>query len=230
VTPIIRTGTGRDQTSSPRRAPWQPHIHLGLSGPTGRAGRDVTWPSDATAARGSVRGGRWAESRTAARSSSGALSIPSVRLFAAGHMRSPGGMVRMALPGSPLDHCGGRRGRQRSQAVRPETLHSDSNPGRASRAGPSAARLADGHVRREGVDLDGRVIGIPTTLAALDSDLGDTAPPAIGFAIASNQVRTVARRIGVEKAFGPCLPTPCSTRAGCRASAHRGHHPYCSEG
>jgi hypothetical protein len=93
-----------------------------------------------------------------------------------------------------------------------------------------AARLADGHVRREGVDLDGRVIGIPTTLAALDSDLGDTAPPAIGFAIASNQVRTVARRIGVEKAFGPCLPTPCSTRAGCRASAHRGHHPYCSEG
>jgi len=44
------------------------------------------------------------------------------------------------------------------------------------------------------VDLDGRVIGIPT-LAAIDPQLGDTAAPGIGFAIASNQVTAVARRI-----------------------------------
>jgi putative serine protease PepD len=44
------------------------------------------------------------------------------------------------------------------------------------------------------VDLDGRVIGIPT-LAAIDPELGDTAAPGIGFAIASNQVTAVAKQI-----------------------------------
>jgi putative serine protease PepD len=44
------------------------------------------------------------------------------------------------------------------------------------------------------VDLDGRVIGIPT-LAALDPNLGDAQAPGIGFAIASNRVRSVARAI-----------------------------------
>ena len=43
------------------------------------------------------------------------------------------------------------------------------------------------------VDLDGQVIGIPT-LAAIDPELGDTAP-GIGFAIASSQVTAAARRI-----------------------------------
>jgi S1-C subfamily serine protease len=44
------------------------------------------------------------------------------------------------------------------------------------------------------VDLDGQVIGIPT-LAAVDPELGDTAAPGIGFAIASSQVAAGARRI-----------------------------------
>jgi S1-C subfamily serine protease len=44
------------------------------------------------------------------------------------------------------------------------------------------------------VDLSGRVIGIPT-LAALDPDLGDSQASGIGFAIPSNEVKTVAARI-----------------------------------
>jgi putative serine protease PepD len=44
------------------------------------------------------------------------------------------------------------------------------------------------------VDLNGRVIGIPT-LAAIDPELGDTAAPGIGFAIASNRVTAVAKQI-----------------------------------
>ncbi|MEA2132072.1 MAG: hypothetical protein QOJ85_4963 [Solirubrobacteraceae bacterium] len=44
------------------------------------------------------------------------------------------------------------------------------------------------------VDLNGHVIGIPT-LAALDPDLGNTQASGIGFAITSNQVKTVAARI-----------------------------------
>lgn len=44
------------------------------------------------------------------------------------------------------------------------------------------------------VDLSGDVIGIPT-LAALDPDLGGTQASGIGFAIPSNEVKTVAARI-----------------------------------
>ncbi|MEU1052525.1 trypsin-like peptidase domain-containing protein [Streptomyces sp. NPDC005876] len=44
------------------------------------------------------------------------------------------------------------------------------------------------------VDLDGRVIGIPT-LAATDPGLGDSAAPGIGFAIPASMVRTVAGQI-----------------------------------
>lgn len=44
------------------------------------------------------------------------------------------------------------------------------------------------------VDLDGRVIGIPT-LAAADPDLGGSAAPGIGFAIPASMVRTVADQI-----------------------------------
>jgi putative serine protease PepD len=44
------------------------------------------------------------------------------------------------------------------------------------------------------VDLSGHVIGIPT-VAALDPQLGDSQASGIGFAIASNQVKTVAARI-----------------------------------
>ncbi|MDQ0786527.1 S1C family serine protease [Streptomyces sp. B3I8] len=44
------------------------------------------------------------------------------------------------------------------------------------------------------VDLDGRVIGIPT-LAATDPDLGGSAAPGIGFAIPSSMVKTVADQI-----------------------------------
>jgi S1-C subfamily serine protease len=44
------------------------------------------------------------------------------------------------------------------------------------------------------VDLNGRVIGIPT-LAALDPELGNGAAPGIGFAIPSNTVRSVATRL-----------------------------------
>jgi putative serine protease PepD len=44
------------------------------------------------------------------------------------------------------------------------------------------------------VDLDGQVIGIPT-LTALDPQLGDSQASGIGFAISSNQVKTVAARI-----------------------------------
>ncbi|KUN86623.1 signal protein PDZ [Streptomyces bungoensis] len=47
------------------------------------------------------------------------------------------------------------------------------------------------------VDLDGRVIGIPT-LAAADPDLGGGAAPGIGFAIPASMVKTVAGQI-VEK-------------------------------
>jgi putative serine protease PepD len=43
-------------------------------------------------------------------------------------------------------------------------------------------------------DLNGRVIGIPT-LAALDPEFGGTPAPGIGFAIASNRVKTVATSI-----------------------------------
>jgi S1-C subfamily serine protease len=44
------------------------------------------------------------------------------------------------------------------------------------------------------VDLSGQVIGIPT-LAALDPQLGNSPASGIGFAISSNQVKTVAARI-----------------------------------
>jgi S1-C subfamily serine protease len=44
------------------------------------------------------------------------------------------------------------------------------------------------------VDLNGHVIGIPT-LAALDPQLGNSQASGIGFAISSNQVKTVAARI-----------------------------------
>lgn len=44
------------------------------------------------------------------------------------------------------------------------------------------------------VDLEGRVIGIPT-LAATDPNLGDSAAPGIGFAIPSSMVKTVADQI-----------------------------------
>jgi S1-C subfamily serine protease len=44
------------------------------------------------------------------------------------------------------------------------------------------------------VDLSGHVIGVPT-LAALDPQLGDSQASGIGFAISSNQVKTVAARI-----------------------------------
>jgi putative serine protease PepD len=44
------------------------------------------------------------------------------------------------------------------------------------------------------VDLSGRVLGIPT-LAALDPELGGSQAPGIGFAIASNTVRSVADRL-----------------------------------
>ncbi|MDH6610573.1 putative serine protease PepD [Streptomyces sp. SAI-208] len=44
------------------------------------------------------------------------------------------------------------------------------------------------------VDLDSRVIGIPT-LAAIDPSLGNSAAPGIGFAIPASMVRTVADQI-----------------------------------
>jgi S1-C subfamily serine protease len=44
------------------------------------------------------------------------------------------------------------------------------------------------------VDLDGRVVGVPT-LAALDPEFGDTPAVGIGFAIPSNTVRGVADRL-----------------------------------
>jgi S1-C subfamily serine protease len=44
------------------------------------------------------------------------------------------------------------------------------------------------------VDLQGRVIGIPT-LAAIDRELGGSAAPGIGFAIPSNTVRDLAQQI-----------------------------------
>jgi putative serine protease PepD len=44
------------------------------------------------------------------------------------------------------------------------------------------------------VDLAGEVVGIPT-LTALDPQLGDTAAPGIGFAIASNTVVDIAGRL-----------------------------------
>ncbi|MFE0423842.1 S1C family serine protease, partial [Streptomyces sp. NPDC058953] len=44
------------------------------------------------------------------------------------------------------------------------------------------------------VDLDSRIIGIPT-LAATDPDLGNSAAPGIGFAIPSSMVKTVADQI-----------------------------------
>ncbi|MFE5888821.1 S1C family serine protease [Streptomyces sp. NPDC056462] len=44
------------------------------------------------------------------------------------------------------------------------------------------------------VNLDGRVIGIPT-LAATDPDLGDSAAPGIGFAIPASTVKTIADQI-----------------------------------
>jgi S1-C subfamily serine protease len=44
------------------------------------------------------------------------------------------------------------------------------------------------------VDLDGRVIGIPT-LAALDPELGGSQAPGIGFAIPSNNVRDIASQL-----------------------------------
>jgi len=44
------------------------------------------------------------------------------------------------------------------------------------------------------VDLSGQVIGVPT-LAALDPQLGNSQASGIGFAISSNQVKTVAARI-----------------------------------
>ncbi|WDM11558.1 trypsin-like peptidase domain-containing protein [Streptomyces lavenduligriseus] len=47
------------------------------------------------------------------------------------------------------------------------------------------------------VDLDGRVIGIPT-LAAVDQSLGGGAAPGIGFAIPATMVRTVADQIVKE--------------------------------
>ncbi|MEU0337177.1 trypsin-like peptidase domain-containing protein [Streptomyces sp. NPDC006193] len=47
------------------------------------------------------------------------------------------------------------------------------------------------------VDLDGRVIGIPT-LAAADPSLGNSAAPGIGFAIPASMVKTVAEQIVKE--------------------------------
>ncbi|MFC9908573.1 S1C family serine protease [Streptomyces sp. NPDC059862] len=47
------------------------------------------------------------------------------------------------------------------------------------------------------VNLDGRVIGIPT-LAALDPKFGDSAAPGIGFAIPASMVKTVADQIVKE--------------------------------
>jgi S1-C subfamily serine protease len=44
------------------------------------------------------------------------------------------------------------------------------------------------------VNLSGQVIGIPT-LAAIDPDMGNSAAPGIGFAIASNSVRRVADQL-----------------------------------
>jgi S1-C subfamily serine protease len=44
------------------------------------------------------------------------------------------------------------------------------------------------------VDIDGRVIGIPT-LAALDPELGGSAAPGIGFAIPSNTVKRIAGQL-----------------------------------
>jgi len=44
------------------------------------------------------------------------------------------------------------------------------------------------------VDLTGHVIGVPT-VTALDPQLGDSQASGIGFAISSNQVKTVAARI-----------------------------------
>ena len=44
------------------------------------------------------------------------------------------------------------------------------------------------------VDLDGRVVGIPT-LAAVDPELGGSAAPGIGFAIPSNLVKDIAGQI-----------------------------------
>ncbi|WP_077797580.1 S1C family serine protease [Streptomyces sp. JHA26] len=44
------------------------------------------------------------------------------------------------------------------------------------------------------VNLDGRVVGIPT-LAATDPGLGDSAAPGIGFAIPSSTVKTIAGQI-----------------------------------
>jgi S1-C subfamily serine protease len=44
------------------------------------------------------------------------------------------------------------------------------------------------------VDLDGRVVGIPT-LAAADPGLGDSAAPGIGFAIPASMVKTIADQI-----------------------------------
>ncbi|MDT0615336.1 S1C family serine protease [Streptomyces lancefieldiae] len=44
------------------------------------------------------------------------------------------------------------------------------------------------------VNLDGRVVGIPT-LAAIDPGLGDSAAPGIGFAIPASMVKTVADQI-----------------------------------
>jgi putative serine protease PepD len=44
------------------------------------------------------------------------------------------------------------------------------------------------------VDLDGRVVGVPT-LAALDPELGNTEAAGIGFAIQSSTVRSVADRL-----------------------------------
>ncbi|MGP4087554.1 S1C family serine protease [Streptomyces sp. KR55] len=47
------------------------------------------------------------------------------------------------------------------------------------------------------VNLDGRVIGIPT-LAAIDPNFGDSAAPGIGFAIPASMVKTVADQIVEE--------------------------------
>jgi putative serine protease PepD len=54
------------------------------------------------------------------------------------------------------------------------------------------------------VDLSGHVIGVPT-LAALDPQLGDSQASGIGFAISSNQVKTVAARIIAAAGGTPAL-------------------------